>query len=191
MAYRVRAMPGDGRTGFNRGGKRFLVAEWTVLSDEEITDAIKNEPLLIVERIGGDPAGETAAPIELPDRSDEELLAEVRSRPTLLAPIIQALRDAGHSVLMPGETFPVTPKAGELPDFGDEALIEELNQRGYSCWKPTEGEAAPGGGGSPTEKPLAERTVEELRALAADRGIEVPAGARKAEIVALLESGTE
>lgn len=41
----------------------------------------------------------------------------------------------------------------------------------------------------PVEIPLARRTIAELRTLAKDRGVTVPAGARKADIVRLLEGG--
>ena len=43
----------------------------------------------------------------------------------------------------------------------------------------------------PVEKPFAKRTVKELLELAAERGISIPEGAKKDDILGLLNGGSD
>lgn len=49
--WRVKAKPRfDGHAGFRRDGIYFPVDGFVVLDDAQMTEAIKNEPMLIVEK---------------------------------------------------------------------------------------------------------------------------------------------
>lgn len=63
-------------------------------------------------------------------------------------------------------------------------MVEEYRARGFAIRDLPDGEAFPK---LPAPRPLASMTVKDLRALAKERGITVPAGARKADLVAALE----
>lgn len=56
--WSVRAKQRKGFQGFNRGGRFFSSSEAILLTDEQMTDAIRDEPRLIVEEI---PDGDTGA----------------------------------------------------------------------------------------------------------------------------------
>lgn len=56
--YRVRAKEREGRSGFRRSGIFFSPDAWTELSAEQLTDEIRNEPQLIVERSADVPAAD-------------------------------------------------------------------------------------------------------------------------------------
>lgn len=84
MPYRVRAVPRDQWPGRNRDGRHFPSAHWTVLEDDEATEAIREDPVLIVERITDAEAASTRAAL-LPEpgapesASPEDTSAETES----------------------------------------------------------------------------------------------------------------
>lgn len=88
---------------------------------------------------------------------------------------IASLEDGSRVVLTPGETI--------LESVGyDEA-------RDSAFWQPVDAdgndvELLP----LPEPDPLSSLTVADLKALAAERGIEIPDGAKKADIIDLLEA---
>lgn len=49
---------GQGCPYFRRSGIRFSVSEPTILDETEITDAIKDEPMLIVKKLKDEPKAE-------------------------------------------------------------------------------------------------------------------------------------
>ncbi len=75
MAWRVRAVPNGNRPGFRRSGRFFSRNTWTLLDDSEMTEAIRQERMLQVERVEApetapEPAPETADTTEAPEPAE-------------------------------------------------------------------------------------------------------------------------
>lgn len=74
---------------------------------------------------------------------------------------------------------------------GDESTVAELARRGFLAASEPNVTVAISAEGFESEPDFGALTVKELSALCADRGIDVPAKARKAELVAALQAAGE
>ena len=99
---------------------------------------------------------------------------------------------AAHKLRAVGETFEATERRASdidavLPGYIKVTGVDSKADSGKDEPEPTTTESGRETGSTEAQTDLSKMTVAQLRALAAERGTEIPKGSKKADIIALLE----